>query len=88
MVLIFGTENEILVKSFSLLPLLLTQACATVATESNVDNIALDGIATKNSETFSSVYDVGIEIDAPVNTVWNVLSDSKNFAKWNSVCTQ
>jgi hypothetical protein len=75
---------NILSKISPIMLLSLTQACATVASNSHVGSIASDGKALKTSETFSTVYDVGIEIDAPADKVWKVLTDSKNFAKWNS----
>lgn len=42
------------------------------------------GKATREESTFRLAYQVGVTVNAPVQTVWALLTDGPKFPQWNS----
>jgi hypothetical protein len=49
-----------------------------------IETIAPNGRASKMKSTFSMGYAVGINIKAQPNKIWTLLTNAKDFPRWNS----
>ncbi len=49
-----------------------------------IENIAVDGRANKSKSTFQIGYAVGINIKAQPKSIWTLLTNAKDFPRWNS----
>ena len=48
------------------------------------NNIVIDGHANKTNSTFRMEYSVGINIKAKQDRLWAVMTNAKDFPRWNS----
>jgi hypothetical protein len=49
-----------------------------------IESIEVNGRASKSKSTFQMGYAVGINIKAPTNKIWMLLTNAKDFPRWNS----
>jgi uncharacterized protein YndB with AHSA1/START domain len=77
-------------KTFPLLTLvgLLLCGCTTVRQLRDPKEIAADGVPQRTRAEKALDYSVAIDIAAPPDKVWGLLSDAPQFTKWNSTVTK
>ena len=49
-----------------------------------IESIAVNGRASKSKSTFQMGYAVGINIKAQPSKIWSLLTNAKDFPRWNS----
>jgi hypothetical protein len=49
-----------------------------------IESITVNGCASKSKATFQMGYAVGINIKAQPNRIWTLLTNAKDFPRWNS----
>lgn len=49
-----------------------------------IESIAVNGRASKSKTTFQMGYAVGINVKAQPSKVWSLLTNAKDFPRWNS----
>ena len=57
---------------------------ALAANTLNAQTVTPNGKAVKESKTFKQTYSVAININAPAEAVWKLLTNAANFPSWNS----
>ena len=57
---------------------------ALAANTLNAQTVSPDGKCVKTAKAFKQTYSVAININAPAETVWKLLTDAANFPSWNS----
>ncbi len=49
-----------------------------------IENLTVNGRASKSKSTFQMGYAVGINIKAQPSKIWSLLTNAKDFPRWNS----